>query len=89
MSEKPPFRLADWAQNLVLRGLINGLLLLPYRVRVPLCGWVMSRVIAPVAGYRKRVRGNLAMILPDLPKADVERIAREVPDNVGRTLIEI
>ena len=89
MSEQPPFRLADWTQNLVLRGLINGLLLLPYPVRVPLCGWVMSRVIAPVAGYRNRVRRNLAMIMPDLPKAEVERIAREVPDNVGRTLIEI
>lgn len=87
--DKPPFRPGDWALNLVLRGLINGLLLLPYRVRVPLCGWVMSRVIAPVAGYRKRVRNNLRLIMPDLPAPEVERIARDVPDNVGRTLIEI
>jgi KDO2-lipid IV(A) lauroyltransferase len=89
MSDKQPFRLADWAQNLFLRGLINGLLLLPYRLRVPLCGWVMSHLIAPVAGYRRRVRRNLALIMPDLPEAEVNRIAREVPDNVGRTLIEI
>jgi KDO2-lipid IV(A) lauroyltransferase len=42
-----------------------------------------------VAGYRRRVRQNLALILPDLPAAEVERIARAVPDNVGRTVIEI
>lgn len=89
MSDTPPFRLGDWLQGAVLRALIGGLLLLPYRLRVPLCGWVMARVIAPVAGYRKRVRDNLALILPDMPRAEVERIAREVPDNVGRTLIEI
>ncbi len=89
MRDTPPFRPGDWLQSAVLRALIGGLLLLPYRLRVPLCGWVMARVIAPVAGYRKRVRANLALILPDLPRAEVERIAREVPDNVGRTLIEI
>jgi KDO2-lipid IV(A) lauroyltransferase len=89
MTDKPPFRLRDWLENAVLRGLISALLLLPYGWRVPLCGWVMSRLIAPIAGYRNRVRTNLAMIMPDLPSAEVERIAREVPDNVGRTLIEI
>lgn len=89
MSDTPPFRLGDWLQSAVLQALIGGLLLLPYRLRVPLCGWVMAQVIAPVAGYRKRVRANLALILPDMPRAEVERIAREVPDNVGRTLIEI
>jgi KDO2-lipid IV(A) lauroyltransferase len=62
---------------------------LPYRWRVPLCGWVVARVIAPLAGYRQRVRDNLALVLPDLPSAEVERIARAVPDNVGRTVIEI
>lgn len=89
MSDTPPFRLGDWLQNAVLRALIGGLLLLPYRLRVPLCGWVMARLIAPLAGYRRRVRRNLALILPDLPEAEAARIAREVPDNVGRTLIEI
>ncbi len=76
-------------QGVALRGLIAVLLALPYRWRVPLCGWVMARVIAPIAGYDIRVRDNLALILPDLPQADVRRMMRAVPNNVGRTLIEI
>lgn len=83
------FNLRHWVQDRTLRGLIWALLRLPYRWRVPLCGWVLSRLIAPFAGYRTRVRENLAVVLPDLPKAEVERIARAVPDNVGRTVIEI
>ncbi len=49
----------------------------------------MAYVIAPFAGYNKRVRENLALILPDLPEAEVKRMVRAVPRNVGRTLIEI
>lgn len=77
--------LRGWA----LRSLIGGLLLLPYRWRVPLCGRVMARLIAPLAGYDRRVRANLAHVMPDLPDAEVRRLMRAVPDNVGRTLIEI
>lgn len=89
MAQKPRFRFAHWLQDRLLRGLIWGLLRLPYRLRVPLCGWVVSRVIAPLAGYSGRIRRNLAMILPDLPEAEVRRIVRAVPSNVGRTIIEI
>jgi Kdo2-lipid IVA lauroyltransferase/acyltransferase len=85
----PPFVLRHWLQDRFLRGLIWLLLRLPYRWRVPLCGWVLAQVIAPIAGYRRRVRQNLALVLPDLPTSEVERIARAVPDNVGRTVIEI
>jgi KDO2-lipid IV(A) lauroyltransferase len=76
-------------QGFLLRSLIAGLLALPYRWRVPLCGWVMARVIAPLAGYRARVRENLALVMPAMPGAEVRRMMRAVPDNVGRTLIEI
>ncbi|MCX7286644.1 MAG: lysophospholipid acyltransferase family protein [Rhodobacterales bacterium] len=89
MAKTPTFSLRHWLQNRFLRGLIRLLLWLPYRWRVPLCGWVMSRVIAPIAGYRRRVRENLALVLPDLAPEEVERIVRAVPDNVGRTVIEI
>ena len=87
--ETPPFDLRHWLQDRFLRGLIGGLMWLPYRWRVPLCGWAVSRVVAPVAGYRKRIRDNLAHVLPGLPRAEIERIVRTVPDNVGRTVIEI
>jgi Kdo2-lipid IVA lauroyltransferase/acyltransferase len=89
MAETTDFNLRHWLQDRVLRGLIRALLWLPYRWRVPLCGWVISRIIAPVAGYCRRVRQNLRLVLPELPEADVNRIARAVPDNVGRTVIEI
>ncbi|MBK8441032.1 MAG: lysophospholipid acyltransferase family protein [Rhodobacter sp.] len=87
--ENPPFTLRHWLQDRFLRGLIWGLMRLPYRLRVPLCGWAVAHVVAPVAGYRQRVRDNLAHVLPDLPRTEVDRIARAVPDNVGRTVIEI
>lgn len=89
MDDKPRFRFDHWVQDRLLRGLIWGLLRLPYRWRVPLCGWVVSRIVAPLAGYSGRIRRNLALILPDLPPAEVDRIVRAVPDNVGRTIIEI
>jgi KDO2-lipid IV(A) lauroyltransferase len=89
MADTQPFSLRHWLQDRVLRGLIWLLLCLPYRWRVPLCGWILSRVIAPVAGYRRRVRQNLKLVLPDLPADEVARISRAVPDNVGRTVIEI
>ncbi|MES2664698.1 MAG: lysophospholipid acyltransferase family protein [Pseudomonadota bacterium] len=89
MDDKPRFRFDHWAQDRLMRGLIWGLLRLPYRWRVPLCGWVVSRIVAPLAGYSGRIRRNLALILPDLPPAEVDRIVRAVPDNVGRTIIEI
>ncbi|MFZ1468279.1 MAG: lysophospholipid acyltransferase family protein [Paracoccaceae bacterium] len=84
-----PFNLRHWLQDRALRGLIWGLIRLPYRVRVPLCGWTVARIVAPLAGYRKRVRDNLAHVLPDLPGPEVARLARTVPNNVGRTVIEI
>lgn len=89
MSEEPRRSLWKRLQSLALKALINGLLRLPYRWRVPLCGWVMARIIAPLAGYDRRVRDNLALVMPDLPQTEVRRLMRDVPRNVGRTLIEI
>lgn len=86
-ADTPPARGSLQTRALIL--LIEMLLRLPYATRVRLCGLVMAWVIAPVAGYRARVRENLAHALPDLPRAEVRRMMRAVPDNVGRTLIEI
>ena len=62
---------------------------LPYRWRVPLGGWAMRVLIAPFAGYGKRVRVHLALIWPNLPPKQVDAIARAVSDNAGRTLAEL
>ncbi len=75
--------------NLILRGLIGLAMLLPYRWRVPALGWVVSRLVAPLAGYRRRIRHNLALVCPDLPQAEVKRICHEVTDNAGRVMAEL
>jgi KDO2-lipid IV(A) lauroyltransferase len=85
----PPLkRISQYTANLALGGVIRLAMSLPYRWRIPAVGWFVSRVVAPLAGWRKRIRKNLAHAWPELPEAEVERIAREVPDNAGRTLIE-
>ncbi len=63
--------------------------LLPYRWRVPFAGWFTSRILAPLAGYSQRVRDNLALACPDLPKAEVERIVLGVTNNAGRNMVEL
>lgn len=83
------FRLDHWLQNIFLRGLIWLLLRLPYRWRVPFCGKVFARIIAPLAGYDRRVRDNLHRIFPAMPEAEVRRMMRAVPDHVGRSVIEM
>lgn len=84
----PPFRLDHFLVNLAARGLIGLALALPYRLRVGFTGWLMRRVIGPVAGYGSRARENLALIWPDLPEAERVAIAEASLDNAGRTLIE-
>lgn len=81
-------RLKHLVLNALIRTPIELALLLPYGVRVRFMGWTMRWIIAPLAGYRKRADENLAMIWPDLPLADRNRIAAAACDNAGRTLIE-
>lgn len=84
-----PQRLRYGATNIALRAMFGLALALPYGWRVPVMGWLATRVIAPLAGWRGRIRDNLAHVLPDLPAAEVARLVKAVPDNAGRTLIEI
>lgn len=75
--------------NLFLRGLIGLTGLLPYHRRIPAMGWLVSRVLAPLAGFDKRIRNNLKLVCPDLPDQQVDHLCRAVPANAGRTLIEL
>lgn len=81
-------RVGYFTGNLFLRGLIGLAGLVPYRWRVPAMGWIVSRILAPLAGFDKRVRDNLHLACPDLPETEVKRLCRAVPDNAGRTVIE-
>ncbi|WP_299628283.1 lauroyl acyltransferase [uncultured Tateyamaria sp.] len=75
--------------NLFARVLLGGLLVLPYRWRVPAMGWIMARIIGPAVGYMRRAEQHVRYIMPHLPDAEITRIARASLDNAGRTLIEI
>ena len=79
----------DAAVNGVIRALLALLLALPYRWRVPATGWIAAHLVSPLAGWNRRIRENLAHVCPDLPESEVRRIVRAVPDNAGRTLIEM
>ncbi len=81
-------RIADHATNAVLRAVIALMRALPYETRVRAFGRFTSTVIAPVAGWRRRIRDNLALVWPDLPDAEVARLVRNVPDMIGRSVIE-
>ncbi|SHL64594.1 KDO2-lipid IV(A) lauroyltransferase [Roseovarius marisflavi] len=82
-------RITDTASGMVMYGPIALAKLLPYRLRIPFLGWLTARLVAPVAGYDTRVRDNLAHVLPDLPKTEVCRLMRAVPDNAGRNMAEL
>lgn len=81
-------KFADFTANVVLRLLIRLALALPYARRVPFVGWITRRLIAPLAGYRRRARANLALILPELTADARTQIADAACENAGRTLIE-
>ncbi|MFC5738521.1 lysophospholipid acyltransferase family protein [Sinirhodobacter huangdaonensis] len=89
MTEDPHPSLTDRLSDTVFRGLMALARSLPYERRVPMMGWAVAHLVAPVAGWRRRIRANLALTCPELPKAEVERLVRAVPDNVGRSLAEI
>lgn len=82
-------RIGDTLVGVALYAPITLAKLLPYRLRIPFMGWLTSHIVAPIAGYNKRVRENLSHVMPDLPEAEVRRLMRAVPDNAGRNMIEL
>lgn len=80
--------LTDWFSDLALRIIIRILLILPYRARVPLMGWIARKILAPLAGYNQRCDDNLKYIFPDMPPQRRAEITAGVSDNMGRTFIE-
>ncbi|WP_170331020.1 lysophospholipid acyltransferase family protein [Ruegeria arenilitoris] len=87
-SELSRFELGQYyVTNLCLKGIIGAMRLLPYERRISAMGAIM-RTLAPVVGFRTRVRRNLKLTCPDLPEDEVKRICRAVPDNAGRAIME-
>lgn len=83
-----PRQIGHYLSNLVIVGLIKTALMLPYKLRIPMMGVVVQKVIGPLAGYRRRALNNLALIWPDMPLNRRREIATKCLNNVGRTFIE-
>lgn len=81
--------LRDFGLAYGMRGLLWLTGWLPYGARIRAMGWISGRLVAPLVGHRRRIRANLALVRPDLPVEEVDRLARRVPDNATRTLVEI
>lgn len=79
---------SDWIIDRLLRGIIRMALALPYGTRVRGFGAVVERVVAPLAGYRKRAEDQLELIWPDMPAKERRALAKRVCNNFGRTMIE-
>ena len=79
----------DYLIDLMIRALFWLMLALPYNWRVPAMGWIMARIVSPLAGFGKRIRENLAYVCPEMPESEVKKLCYQVPNNAGRSLIEI
>jgi KDO2-lipid IV(A) lauroyltransferase len=81
-------RTGYYIANLFIQALLASTRLLTYDRRIPLMGWLSSRVFGPIAGFRTRVRENLQLTCPDLSSQEVKRLCIDVPDNAGRAIME-
>ncbi|PLL12768.1 lauroyl acyltransferase [Tabrizicola sp. TH137] len=82
-------RLADWLTDRMIRAALWLVLRLPFESRRRLAAALIAHVVAPLAGWRRRIRDNLALVRPDLPDAERRRLERAVPRSIGRTLAEL
>jgi KDO2-lipid IV(A) lauroyltransferase len=84
-----PVPLRDRIANGAFLTIMGLARVLPYDRRIPAIGWLFAWVLGPLAGWRKRIRANLAMTRPDLGAAELRQLLRAVPENAGRSLAEI
>ena len=88
MAESRAQKRSDLVARLAVLGALGLPRLLPFALRRPVAAWIVTHLLAPAAGYRDRIRANLAYAWPDLPDSEVHRLTRAVPANAGRMLIE-
>lgn len=85
---KPLRKLGHFATNAVIVTLIRLALAMPFVMRVRFMGWLVEKLIGPLAGYKRRALNNLELIWPELPQSRRSTIAARCLNNVGRTFIE-
>lgn len=85
----PDVQLRHWVQDKLVAMALEILRPLPYDRRIRTLGWLGEHILGPLMGMRRRIRSNLTYVLPDLPRAEVDRLCRKVPGNMARTMGEI
>lgn len=73
----------------VVMTLLTTVRMLPFRQRSGFMAWAMSRVVAPLVGYQKRVHENLDRVWPDLGSPKRNALTVEINRHVGRTICEL
>ena len=81
-------RAVHFVSNALIYGLIRLALALPYRIRVRMIGGLLSHVLGPLAGYRRRAMAHIAHVYPDMDTETRKALATACLNNAGRTLIE-
>lgn len=89
MTEEDAPPLSDRLANAAFLAVMSFAKLLPYERRIPAMGWFFAQLLGPIAGWRRRIRYNLALARPDLSATQVRALTRDVPDNAGRSIAEI
>jgi KDO2-lipid IV(A) lauroyltransferase len=89
MARKTATKRSNPLHRIAILALVRLPLLLPYGLRREAAALLMAWVFAPLAGYRQRIRDNLALVRPELSPREVRRLMRAVPANTGRMLIEL
>lgn len=81
--------MAAWITDRLIRAALWLMLRLPFDARRALAAALMTRIVAPIAGWRGRIRDNLALVRPDLTEREVRRLLLDVPRSIGRTFAEL
>lgn len=80
--------LKNYLQDLLARGLLVVIRLLPYDLSLRFAAWFAARILAPLLGANKRIRANFELVWPDLPEKDVGRLCAMISGNAARMMVE-
>lgn len=80
--------ISQFSVNLALRAFLALAEKMPYEKRVGMGGDFMRRLVAPVAGLRRRIHSNLGLIYPDMDARERNRICEQCLVNFGRLFVE-
>ncbi len=81
--------LADLLSGALAIGIIKLFKLLPFGLRRQLFGGLFVAIVAPLLGYRRRIRDNLQLACSEIGAAEQEKLINSISRNIGKTIIEL